>query len=109
MNKYRVPSFGKIGFLCLVVGCIPLGMKPAVANATDTLTPSLSKNVKKSTKIAAKDPVEDRANFPPLSIDKSNNSAVVKPTIEDRLNRSEERRVGKECTSWCRSRWSPYH
>ena len=23
--------------------------------------------------------------------------------------RSEERRVGKECTSWCRSRWSPYH
>ena len=26
-----------------------------------------------------------------------------------RLHRSEERRVGKECTSWCRSRWSPYH
>ena len=25
------------------------------------------------------------------------------------LNRSEERRVGKECTSVCRSRWSPYH
>ena len=23
--------------------------------------------------------------------------------------RSEERRVGKECTSWCRSRWSPDH
>jgi hypothetical protein len=20
-----------------------------------------------------------------------------------------KRRVGKECTSWCRSRWSPYH
>ena len=32
--------------------------------------------------------------------------------IEHRLlpeARSEERRVGKECTSWCRSRWSPYH
>ena len=25
------------------------------------------------------------------------------------IKRSEERRVGKECTSWCRSRWSPYH
>ena len=25
------------------------------------------------------------------------------------IDRSEERRVGKECTSWCRSRWSPYH
>src|SRR3546814_15531596 len=25
------------------------------------------------------------------------------------INRSEERRVGKECGSTCRSRWSPYH
>src|SRR3546814_8393835 len=25
------------------------------------------------------------------------------------LERSEERRVGKECVSTCRSRWSPYH
>src|SRR3546814_5297762 len=30
---------------------------------------------------------------------------------EDRQDaeRSEERRVGKECVSTCRSRWSPYH
>src|SRR3546814_18863227 len=27
----------------------------------------------------------------------------------DVLFRSEERRVGKECVSTCRSRWSPYH
>ena len=28
----------------------------------------------------------------------------------DRIsNRSEERRVGKECSLLCRSRWSPYH
>src|SRR3546814_19204862 len=26
-----------------------------------------------------------------------------------RLTRSEERRVGKECVSTCRSRWSQYH
>src|SRR3546814_6059482 len=26
-----------------------------------------------------------------------------------RTSRSEERRVGKECVSTCRSRWSPYH
>ena len=25
------------------------------------------------------------------------------------LERSEERRVGKECIAVCRSRWSPYH
>src|SRR3546814_20562763 len=28
---------------------------------------------------------------------------------EDKRGRSEERRVGKECVSTCRSRWSPYH
>src|SRR3546814_1373018 len=28
---------------------------------------------------------------------------------DDLLDRSEERRVGKECVSTCRSRWSPYH
>src|SRR3546814_20243496 len=26
-----------------------------------------------------------------------------------KAHRSEERRVGKECVSTCRSRWSPYH
>ena len=35
---------------------------------------------------------------------------VVKPRLEDlNVTRSEERRVGKECTATCRSRWSPYH
>ena len=28
---------------------------------------------------------------------------------DDHCGRSEERRVGKECGYWCRSRWSPYH
>src|SRR3546814_1487189 len=28
---------------------------------------------------------------------------------QSRRRRSEERRVGKECVSTCRSRWSPYH
>src|SRR3546814_968941 len=27
----------------------------------------------------------------------------------EEIIRSEERRVGKECVSTCRSRWSPYH
>src|SRR3546814_8676687 len=31
------------------------------------------------------------------------------PTQGEAWNRSEERRVGKECVSTCRSRWSPYH
>src|SRR3546814_17559690 len=34
---------------------------------------------------------------------------LVRPEAERRSVRSEERRVGKECVSTCRSRWSPYH
>src|SRR3546814_10142848 len=41
----------------------------------------------------------DRARSPPDSL----------PTSVVALLRSEERRVGKEGTSWCRSRWSRDH
>ena len=35
--------------------------------------------------------------------------AAAKAKLSQDLKRSEERRVGKECQSTCRSRWSPYH
>src|SRR3546814_15108992 len=35
--------------------------------------------------------------------------AVITPESQNQCLRSEERRVGKECVSTCRSRWSPYH
>src|SRR3546814_11806953 len=35
--------------------------------------------------------------------------ARQQPEGQDRETRSEERRVGQECVSTCRSRWSPYH
>ena len=38
-----------------------------------------------------------------LAIDK------LEDQIRRQKTRSEERRVGKECVSTCRSRWSPYH
>ena len=37
---------------------------------------------------------------------KTFNAVVV---LGMQVKRSEERRVGKECKHWCRSRWSPYH
>src|SRR3546814_13147562 len=51
-------------------------------------------------------------------IEKSREFTLVpwRPALERHLDkqvsgimRSEERRVGKECVSTCRSRWSPYH
>src|SRR3546814_7777793 len=47
-----------------------------------------------------------------VSHDREFLSNVVTQTIAAEGNgqwRSEERRVGKECVSTCRSRWSPYH
>ena len=35
--------------------------------------------------------------------------AFNRPEVRNAFRRSEERRVGKECLSVCRSRWSPYH
>src|SRR3546814_16652189 len=58
----------------------------------------------------------DEPNIPlPLNIgDGQQQHAGVLDDIIARLDRdcdvrSEERRVGKECVSTCRSRWSPYH
>src|SRR3546814_16713957 len=34
---------------------------------------------------------------------------AIASEVHQALDRSEERRVGKECVSTCRSRWSPYH
>ena len=34
---------------------------------------------------------------------------LIAYTSELVIQRSEERRVGKECCTVCRSRWSPYH
>src|SRR3546814_13423901 len=38
-----------------------------------------------------------------------NRFACGSDLLPPRPKRSEERRVGKECVSTCRSRWSPYH
>ena len=55
----------------------------------------------------------DRLERLPDGVPRQLGDLVVCPQVaSDRgtpLERSEERRVGKECTSWCRSRWSPYH
>src|SRR3546814_5137031 len=43
---------------------------------------------------------------------RSTDQCIIHPMIvvyRYRVKRSEERRVGKECVSTCRSRWSPYH
>src|SRR3546814_2850266 len=51
-------------------------------------------------------PVEERFRLRPGDLVLGEVGDLQQP---DRRARSEERRVGKECVSTCRSRWSPYH
>ena len=46
-----------------------------------------------------------------LAIDalKEQKEEPARAVLKNEENRSEERRVGKECSLTCRSRWSPYH
>src|SRR3546814_6188760 len=44
-----------------------------------------------------------------LAHEDGRSSRGVYNKAEYEMQRSEERRVGKECVSTCRSRWSPYH
>src|SRR3546814_15785789 len=39
----------------------------------------------------------------------AHDALLVFDEVQTGMGRSEERRVGKECVSTCRSRWSPYH
>src|SRR3546814_12500131 len=43
------------------------------------------------------------------SVNSCTSCTVLVQLVWMRMRRSEERRVGKECVSTCRSRWSPYH
>src|SRR3546814_10463424 len=49
------------------------------------------------------DPAEKREFLESLGLEETGLARVI------RAGRSEERRVGKECVSTGRSRWSPYH
>src|SRR3546814_10940214 len=53
--------------------------------------------------ISTGQPVTLRVAFKPTS------SILIPVGTVTREGRSEERRVGKECVSTCRSRWWPYH
>src|SRR3546814_16293932 len=55
-------------------------------------------------------PLGEAASFEPDLAERTARVAAVEASAAGiDWTRSEERRVGKECISTCRSRWSPYH
>src|SRR5216110_3673641 len=59
--------------------------------------------------ISSRDWSSDVCSSDLLSSSWASSSPVEPPARPTSNTRSEERRVGKECVSLCRSRWSPYH
>src|SRR3546814_11765409 len=53
--------------------------------------------------------VESEFRLHPTVVERLEAPAVPDPNCSRPYRSSEERRVGKECVSTCRSRWSPYH
>ena len=55
---------------------------------------------------------KENINLSALCIAENADFGILRGIVSDpdrAYKRSEERRVGKECASMCRSRWSPYH
>src|SRR3546814_11022468 len=53
--------------------------------------------------------IDENGAFSDFSNRAGSNATSFLTARGEAICRSEERRVGKECVSTCRSRWSPYH
>src|SRR3546814_18061534 len=101
-----------------MIVAIPIGMMTAVY-LTQYAAPVVRKWVKPILEILAGVPTVVYGYFAALTVAPAlRNFAVMlgipNASTESALAagivmRSEERRVGKECVSTCRSRWAPYH
>ena len=77
----------------------------------DTVTKGSEGRLRRLSAVAgeARDLQVQRASLREMGQTGHSAAAVDALRIEPRIERSEERRVGKECPQLCRSRWSPYH
>ena len=98
----RVAIVSALACASVVVGAMSLAQLTHQDNFVSTFVKQVVEKKDPSVKIASS------ANF---EANKTANSVIETPSTATAttLLRSEERRVGKECLCWCRSRWSPYH
>ena len=74
--------------------------------AQDKQLSTISNNLANTGTIGFK---RDRAVFEDLLYQVQRQPGAQETQDSQLPSRSEERRVGKECATLCRSRWSPYH
>src|SRR3546814_18733032 len=86
------------------------GRKPGLAVVLVGEDPASSVYVRNKGKMTVAAGMESMEFKLPASIGEEELLDLVEElNADERVARSEERRVGKECVSTCRSRWSPYH
>src|SRR3546814_17953783 len=90
-----------------------LGAKVTVVEYLDQILPGMDPDIRtEMAKLLKKQGMEFRTSTKVTKVDAKGKGATV--TVEpsaggkaETISRSEERRVGKECVSTCRSRWAP--
>ena len=108
LGRVRVLQYGT---LLLIVGCLLIGAFLLIENLLGVVAGlfvyGLGVGITNQNRVAVADmfPFSRRGEGLGYVLMASVVGAISAPLFL----RSEERRVGKECTSWCRSRWSPYH
>src|SRR3546814_11946491 len=92
------------------------GYSPLIPVALNTAAPDegnmllLERGASEAQKAHILEPLASGAARSVFLMTEPDNGAGSDPALmKTRAERSEERRVGKECVSTCRSRWSPYH
>src|SRR3546814_17118633 len=85
-----------------LIGAIVAGVTLITAVAVFTATPIFEATATVRVELVGGSGDEETANA-------AQNEARMETEARLYASRSEERRVGKECVSTCRSRWSPYN
>src|SRR3546814_12114163 len=93
-GKQKMRLIGKAAGILAVTAALATASAPSMAQTKVTISQAFQSMLYLPFYVAI-----DKGFFKKEGID------VDKETA----GRSEERRVGKECVSTCRSRWSPYH
>ena len=105
MKKLALLAVGSLAVLALTSG-------PAAAS-TSTFTGATSCTALPTVGADTFDGLASLTASPAIEARGVGNLVGREPSMNTNLetlpDRSEERRVGKECTMTCRSRWSPYH
>src|SRR3546814_13759467 len=80
-----------------------------VANHLGYAPESIAVSLKTRKQVTLRGVIENGQKIVKCTRQKVTEQQQLSQESQQQRRRSEERRVGKECVSTCRSRWSPYH